>query len=354
MMSFKVKLTVPAGVEGLYLRQTQGLNGMSKCGKYRFYINEFVENPDFWVVRNKAVRNRESCNVAPENTILFTTEPKSILNFPVKYVNQFGMVCSCQETLKHRNVIYTQPMLPWFVGWHDKNGKPEITMDYDFFANTKAPEKTKLISVITSNKAFTKGHYDRINFVEKLKKHYGDKLDVFGRGFNSFKDKWDALAPYKYHIALENSSAKYYWTEKLSDCYLTGTYPVYYGCTNLNEYFPDNACKTIDIHQFDKAVEIIDKTIADNEFEKNVELLNECKRLVIDDYNLLNMIAKYCDRLNPESPKCIITLRPAISTFDRHNFYLYTIDRNIFNLKYSIKSLIGGKSVLHNNKNENE
>lgn len=53
----------------------------------------------------------------------------------------------------------------------------------------ETPKKTKLISVITSNKAFTKGHLKRIEFVEKLKAYYGDKLDVFGQGFNSFEDK---------------------------------------------------------------------------------------------------------------------------------------------------------------------
>jgi len=347
-MCLKIKLTAPAGGnESLLLRQTPALNGMSKCGKYRFYINENIEDPDFWIVVNKAIRKKESCRVAPENTILALSEPKSVVNYPKIYRDQFAMVCSCQENLKHRNVVYTPALLPWFIGCRKNNGKPEYTIDYDFLANTPIPEKTKLISVITSNKTFTQGHQDRIRFVEKLKNHYGDKLDVYGQGFNSFDDKWDALAPYKYHIAIENSSAKYYWTEKISDCYLAGTFPIYYGCTNLDEYFPANSYQPIDIHRFDDSVKIIDRIIAHDEYEKRTELLKECKRLVMDDYNMLNLLAQYCDRLNAESPKHNVTLKPAISLLDWHNFYSYVWGRNFMNLKYAIQSLIKGKSVLY-------
>jgi len=344
MPQYKIKLTVPTGGnKGILLRQTPGLNGVSKCGKYEFYLNKFVENPDFWVVMNKSLKRKESCHIASNNTILLMAEPKSVVNFPKRYRDQFGMVCSCQEELKHRNVVYTPAILPWYVGWQMRNGQSEYTVDYDFLQNTPMPSKTKLISVITSDKAFTKGHYDRIHFVEKLKRHYGDTLDVFGRGFNEFDDKWDVLAPYKYHIAIENSSSKYYWTENISDCYLSGTFPIYYGCTNLNEYFPDNAYKLIDIHRFDEAISIIDKTIADNEFEKRRELLEVCKRLVMDDYNMLNMIAQCCDLLNAESPKRNTTLKPAISVLDWHNFYLYFVDRNFWNTKYFIKSIFNRK-----------
>ena len=344
MPHYKIKLTVPSGGNKIILlRQTPGSLGVSKCGKYKFYLNQPFEDPDFWVVMGKSLKKKETCRVAPENTILLFGEPKSVLNYPKRYRDQFGMVCSCQENLKHRNVVYTPATLPWYVGWQAKNGRSEYTIDYDYLENTPTPAKTKLISVITSNKAFTKGHQDRIHFVEKLKQHYGDKLDVFGRGFNEFDDKWDVLAPYKYHIAIENSSSKYYWTEKISDCYLSGTFPIYYGCTNLNEYFPEKSYKMIDIQRFDEAIAIIDKTIADNEFEKRRDLLETCKRLVMDDYNMLNMIAQCCDILNVETPKRNITLKPAISALDWHNFYLYLVGRNFWNTKFFLKSFFKRK-----------
>ena len=33
----------------------------------------------------------------------------------------------------------------------------------------------------------------RMEFIEKLKKHFGDKVDLFGRGIKEVADKWDAL-----------------------------------------------------------------------------------------------------------------------------------------------------------------
>ncbi len=331
---YKVKITAGSGIQNLeILRQMPGRKNVSRCGKYQFFINEDVEEPDFWIVRNKYQKRPETHNISPLNTILMVSEPRSVVSFPKKYRDQFGMLCTCQEGVKHRNVIYCPPVLPWWVGASSKNGVDKITLDYDDLKKNPVPQKTKLLSVITSDKAFTQGHQDRIEFVEKLKEHYGDELDVFGRGFNEFEDKWDVLAPYKYHIALENSSFKYYWTEKLADCYLASTFPIYYGCTNIADYFPDNAYKTIDIHNFQEAVVTIDQIIAKNEFEKNQDALKKAKELVLDDYNVLNFITDCLDTLDPSLPKQSFTIKPAITIFDWHNVYLYFIERNIFALK---------------------
>lgn len=40
-----------------------------------------------------------------------------------------------------------------------------------------------------------------------------------------------------FHICIENVSKKYYFTEKLIDCFLTKTVPIYWGCTNIGNYF---------------------------------------------------------------------------------------------------------------------
>ncbi len=345
---YKVKLTAGTGESAkIMLRQTMGREGISKCGKYQFFIDEEVDEADFWVVRNKYIKKSQSCTIAPENTILMISEPKSVVKYPQKYVNQFATFCSCQEGVKHRNVIYMPPALPWFVGIMKKAGRTIFSLDYDYLKSNPFPPKTKLISVITSNKAFTKGHQDRINFVEKLQAYYGESLDIFGRGFNDFDDKWDVLSPYKYHIALENSSSKYYWTEKISDCYLTGTYPIYFGCTNIEDYFPQEAYKTIDINDFDEAIHIINKTIKKNEFEKNIPSLERCKDLVLEDYNIFEQIVLVLDKLDPTLPKKTVILKPAKSLFDWSNFYYYFIQRNIFQLRNLIRKIIKGKSLLY-------
>lgn len=344
---YKVKLTPYRKSLGeIMFRQTEGGRGFSSDGRYRFYIDEDIEKPDFWVVQGKGIREAQSSYVAPENTILLTTEPRSVLTYPKKYIDQFAMVCSCQEQMKHPNLVLGPAILPWFVGYTDsKDGRCFYTLDYNNLIGSPAPEKTKLISVITSNKAFTQGHLDRIKFVEKLKERYGDKIDIFGRGYNDFADKWDVLAPYKYHIVIENSSQPYYWTEKISDCYLAETFPFYYGCTNLSDYFPSESFQPIDIHNFDSAVSIIDTLIANDTYEINKGILAQCKGDVLGKYNMFNYIASLCDRLNPELPKHQVTINPCHSMQDWHNFYNYTVTRNLLKLKQKVNGIFKASSL---------
>ncbi len=336
---YKVKLTpYRSGLGTIFHRQTKGHSMMSLDGRYRFYVNEEVENPDFWVVQSKGLRQEQTVNVAKENTILLSTEPRSVLVYPRSYTSQFGMVCTCQVKTKHPNVRLTPPILPWFLGYtYISEGNYTFSQDYDSLKNNPAPEKTKLLSVITSNKAFTQGHVDRIRFVQQLKEHYGDELDVFGEGFHDFGDKWDVLAPYKYHIVIENSSEPYYWTEKLGDCFLAKTFPFYYGCKNVDDFFPRQAYEPIDIHRPKDAIQIIDQQISLHRYEQSIDALELCKQKMLDEWNMFEFIAHLCDTLNPDAPKTPITLHPCHSMDDWHNFLNYTLKRNYFKLKQKLR-----------------
>lgn len=346
-MPYKVKLTPYRPILGTIMhRQTRHDSLLSLDGRYQFYINEPVENPDFWVVQGKGLRQTETCNVAPENTIVLATEPRSVLVYPKKYLRQFGMVCTCQQQTQHPNVHLGPAILPWFVGYRrTADGGYSYDKDYDTLHEQPIPGKQKLISVITSNKAFTAGHIRRIQFVERLKAYYGDRLDVFGRGFREFEDKWDVLAPYKYHIVIENSAQDYYWTEKLSDCFLTGTYPLYYGCTNVDQYFPADSLTHIDINDFEGTVKTIDRILDNDTYDKAREALEESKRLVLDKYNMFEYIASLCDTLRPDAPKQQVTLRPCHSMDSPYNVWNYVVLRAFFKLKMKVIDLFCGNNL---------
>ena len=328
------------------LSQTKGGKGVSRCGKYQFYVNEKVENPDFVIVRGKSLKKELEFNVAPENVILTTSEPYTVLAYPRDYCRQFGLVCSCQEKLKHKNVKFTPAIIFWFAGVRfDNRGVPSSLKDYDFLKAAPTPEKTKLISVISSTKAFTQGHVDRIRFVERLKEYYGDKIDIFGRGYNSFEDKCDVVNPYKYHIVIENTRAKYYWTEKLADSFICESYPLYYGCTNINEYFPDGSYTPIDIHDFEGTVKRIDELIANDAYERAKPLLKECKDKVLDEYNLFNYLAGIMDGMDPSLPRRKVRIKPCKSMHSMHNVYKYIAERNLFKLRRTVHRLFHKNSL---------
>lgn len=286
------------------IRQTPGNNGI--WGNCKFFINQDIKECDWWIIYD-GLYKKESAYCPAENTLLITGEPPNVKKYDEKFIKQFHQVLTCHEQMKHPNKIISQQSLGWLIGINIDRINKKIDLnnikDYDFFSNLNNIEKSKTISVITSNKKTSKEHVKRIDFVEKLKNHFKEKLDVYGGGINDFLDKWDVIAPYKYHIVLENSSYDHYWTEKLADCFLAGSYPVYYGCPNIYDYFPKNSITKIDINDINNSIEIFEKTIYSDNFERYQKELFEAKKLVLGKYNLFAMINELVNQKVPNNKK---------------------------------------------------
>lgn len=99
--------------------------------------------------------------------------------------------------------------------------------------NPKIHEKNKMVSMITSNKTMTEQQKFRVDFANN-NKHL---MDVFGNGFNPIKNKEKGLNEYKFSVCIENDTFDTYFTEKILDCFATGTIPIYKGTKNITKYF---------------------------------------------------------------------------------------------------------------------
>jgi len=106
----------------------------------------------------------------------------------------------------------------------------------------KVHDKTKLVSMIASNKRMCEGHARRLQFVDKFR----DKLDFYGRGFNEISCKEDGLRDYMFSVGIENAVYDTYFTEKLTDCFACGTIPIFYGCKGVTEYFNEDGIIFLD------------------------------------------------------------------------------------------------------------
>lgn len=93
--------------------------------------------------------------------------------------------------------------------------------------------KSKNISIIASNKKQTYGHILRHNVINS----FDSDIDVFGRGWNPLEYKLDGLKDYRFSIVIENCKRDYWFTEKLIDCLVTGTVPIYWGCPSIGDFF---------------------------------------------------------------------------------------------------------------------
>ena len=108
-------------------------------------------------------------------------------------------------------------------------------------------DKNKLISFITSNKTATPLQQHRVQLANKMiEENFGD---VFGRGFGEIKNKVDGLKDYAFSIAIENTSTPGYHTEKILDCFRTGTIPIYIGDTHLEPFDARGVLRANDINE---------------------------------------------------------------------------------------------------------
>lgn len=118
----------------------------------------------------------------------------------------------------------------------------------------KLYEKTKDISIVVSQMNRTPHHKMRHEVVKK----FGDKIDVYGKGYKFVQNKLEALKDYSFHIVIENCQTKNYFTEKLIDAMCCGSVPIYCGCKNLKD-FGFNVDGIIEFENLDQLEEIISK-----------------------------------------------------------------------------------------------
>jgi len=54
---------------------------------------------------------------------------------------------------------------------------------------------------------------------------------------NKIEDKKDGLRDYCFSYTIENCSEQGYYTEKINDCFLTGTIPIYWGDPDIGNVY---------------------------------------------------------------------------------------------------------------------
>jgi len=149
----------------------------------------------------------------------------------------------------------------------------------------KIYDKHKLLSMVSSNKGVTSGQRLRLKFISENK----GKFDIFGRGFNEIKIKDEGIIDYMFSVAIENSKYDDYFTEKILDCFASGTIPIYYGTDNISNYFNLNGIIKLDDLNFDDLTPDLYYSKIDfikENFEKVLEIE------VLEDYIYKNYLSE--------------------------------------------------------------
>jgi len=103
--------------------------------------------------------------------------------------------------------------------------------------NSKIYEKSKMLSIVASNKNYAPGHQLRHQVIKNIDPGW----EIHGSGYNFFPHTEEGrLIPfkdYRYSVVIENCNLPNYFTDKLIDCFATGTIPIFWGLPNIEEYF---------------------------------------------------------------------------------------------------------------------
>lgn len=280
-----------------WLRQIAG--GKDAIGPWRFTIDRMDHDCAFMVVYDDPSVAFETL-VPRERRLLITSEPPGIKLYREEYLAQFGTICG--PVGMGANWLQSQPALPWFYGVGFEASGLVANETHDSLMALPPPEKQAAISVVLSKKSQLPKHKARLAFVEAAKTRLGERFQVFGRGFRDIRDKAEAIRPYAYHLVLENNDIDHFWTEKTADAYLGWALPIFSGCANLSDYFPEDAFIPLDISRKDAAIDALERILEGAPYSSRLDAIGEARMRLLERYNLFPMLAERAEREGYAAP----------------------------------------------------
>ena len=178
-----------------------------------------------------------------------------------------------------------------------------LDYDYNYLSSLKYEDvkksKQNPICIITS-KSFTDGQRKRLKFLKKIQSMID--IDFYGKKdisllFNNYlglpeyphtsrRDK-SRIFEYDVSISLENGSRKNFFT-RTSEDFLCWTMPVYWGCPNLHEFFPENSYRYVEVDE-DYTQEQLQFLFRKPE-KKEILAIAEARDLVLNKYNFFPFV----------------------------------------------------------------
>lgn len=214
-----------------------------------------------------------------EIKVLIQREPTQVMNI-------------VDEIIKH------QDRYDLILAWNEdvlnncKNAKKfmfgDCWVDKDFLIE----DKLNYISFLTSDKNFTDGHKMRQRVYDLLqrKKRFGDFKIMAIKTPPRILDKNIIFENCKFSITIENVTANNFFTEKIIDCFMSKTIPIYCGCPNISEHF--NMKGIITFNTEDELIDILEN-ISEEDYKKRLVYIEE-------NFNLAKQFCNFFKRVDKE------------------------------------------------------
>ena len=281
-------------------------NSLSSRIKRQFIFDEdlsnyeiVTENPDYTIVFGRT--DWDKIETPKERTFYFSQEPLWSPNQPKESVNNYCSKILISDKRNYPNESeYIETLLPMFyAGRGESDTREEWDWSKKIFNTDFSEGKSKKISSVVTN-SYNSYYFqfenrelnriiykDRVDTINKLIEDFTE-IDVWGtyqpnNNVNCHGDAWNkllSLKEFKFSICFENTIQKNYISEKFWDCILTDTVPIYFGCSNILDYIPENCFINLTDH-------IDDYTYVKNKLSYIIENCDEMYNLYLSNIKTL-------------------------------------------------------------------
>jgi hypothetical protein len=221
--------------------------------------------------------------------ILFLAEPLAILptvsEGALKNAYKFDKIYTFTQSILEK--YPTAELFEWGSSWLD-------------FKDLKIAKKNN-VSFVTSNKSQSVGHKLRLQINDMLKRvDVSNGLQYYSHLSPPFHHRRnDFFESSKFHIAVENSKQRNYFTEKIIDCFASKTVPIYYGCPNISDWFSMDGIITFnDIEELEMIIKRLDSDCYDNRREAIEHNYEVAKKFHSDNDVVPRLTRKIIEEVN--------------------------------------------------------
>lgn len=267
--------------------------------QYDFPKSEAKQPKPWWKLGKKSVTPQiidfaKQYGVSKEKIIFLLREPpleeiieKNKINYRIAQ-NYCGYVSGPDEDAP------TPDYMPaiWYVG-----------QSFAELASEVIPEKLKPCSWITSGISRTENHRRRLTFLEMLQESnvefdlYGRRLPEWANSCGVVENKWNAMAPYYYNLAIENYAENdLYVSEKLWDSLLSWCLPIYYGGSAADKLLPEGSFLRLPSMDQKGIAYIKEVTSSLDAWYEAKDKIAEARQIILHKLNLLNWLSDFVDR----------------------------------------------------------
>ncbi len=233
--------------------------------------------------------------IPPENIIFLLREP------PLPEVvarNKFNYQSASKYCGYVSGPDYDAPIPDYMPAiWYVNNSFAELALN-------KIPEKTNSCSWITSGISRTENHRQRLAFLRMLREScfdfdlYGRNLPDWSNSLGIIDNKWHAMAPYYYNLAIENyADNDLYVSEKLWDSLLSWCLPIYYGGKAADKLLPPGSFLRLPSLDEKGIAYLQEVTASPDAWHEAKDKIAEARQIILHELNLLNWLADFASKL---------------------------------------------------------